>query len=326
MIAARWRLPSGATGLRGCGRDDLHQQAADAHPGKIGAGHFEAGEQAHQHPVKAILHRRARAAGRAQHRHATGVADQEQIAGIDRHAEMLDNTADVFKRRRNHVAPVGDRGGAEYDHEFGAEIEYLLDRGGQRGFFMRHPALGNDRGGGGRQPLGGDAQCLFHHLRRQPRQQGRNDADPLDPVGRDRHAAGLRRCHGRIAQAGFDPERHDLDGCDHLAGHHGLKCGQRREGDRLVDPVDVVDRVAIDHQHAGARRKQVGTSGEGALDVEPSPAMARAIPPAATSSETSPSSSRTTTISFTPALLSVSTSAAPMVVPFFSTSAPCRRV
>ena len=60
--------------------------------------------------------------------------------------------------------------------------------------------------------------------------------------------------------------------------------------------------------------------------LTPSPATACAMLAAATSSETSPSSSRTTTISLTPALSSASTSPGPIVVPFFSTSDPWRRV
>src|SRR5262249_7207684 len=31
---------------------------------------------------------------------------------------------------------------------------------------------------------------------------------------------------------------------------------------------DAIDRSAIDHQHAGTRRKQVGAAGEGALDID----------------------------------------------------------
>jgi hypothetical protein len=50
------------------------------------------------------------------------------------------------------------------------------------------------------------------------------------------------------------------------------------------------------------------------------------MPAAAMSSETSPCSSRTTTISATPALVSASTSSGPIVVPFFSTNAPWRSV
>ncbi|MGY3468467.1 hypothetical protein ACVW0I_005338 [Bradyrhizobium sp. LM6.11] len=47
---------------------------------------------------------------------------------------------------------------------------------------------------------------------------------------------------------------------------------------------------------------------------------------AAMSSETSPSSIRTTTTSLMPARSSASISAGPIVVPFFSTSGPWRRV
>ncbi len=48
----------------------------------------------------------------------------------------------------------------------------------------------------------------------------------------------------------------------------GLKADERRKGDGFVDAVDAVDRSAIDHQHAGLRREQVGAAGEGALDID----------------------------------------------------------
>ena len=50
------------------------------------------------------------------------------------------------------------------------------------------------------------------------------------------------------------------------------------------------------------------------------------MPAAATSSETSPSSSRTTTISLTPASVERLDFGGPIVVPFFSTSDPWRSV
>ena len=109
-------------------RHDLHQQAADAHAGDVLARHRQAGEQPHQHPVEAVFLRRARAARRAEHRLAAQPADQHQIAGIDRHAEMLDLAADRFDRGRDHVAPVGDGRGAEHDDQLGAGLEHLVDR------------------------------------------------------------------------------------------------------------------------------------------------------------------------------------------------------
>ena len=42
---------------------------------------------------------------------------QQQIAGIDRHAEMFDAPADRLDRGRDHVAAVGDRGRAEHNQQ-----------------------------------------------------------------------------------------------------------------------------------------------------------------------------------------------------------------
>ncbi|MGY4334208.1 hypothetical protein ACVWWG_008625 [Bradyrhizobium sp. LB7.2] len=108
---------------------DLHQKAADAHAHQLGTRHLDAGEEPHQHPIKTVLDRRTRAAGRPQHRHAAGTGDQQQVAGIDWHAEMLDLAADPGDGCRNHVAAVGDRRRAEHDHEFSAKGEQFLDRG-----------------------------------------------------------------------------------------------------------------------------------------------------------------------------------------------------
>ena len=47
-----------------------------------------------------------------------------------------------------------------------------------------------------------------------------------------------------------------------------MKADERRKSDGFVDAVDAVDRGAIDHQHAGLRRKQIGAAGEGALDID----------------------------------------------------------
>ena len=55
-------------------------------------------------------------------------AEQQQIARIDRHAEMLDPSADRLDRGRDDIAPVGDGGRAEHDDELGAFAQHLLDR------------------------------------------------------------------------------------------------------------------------------------------------------------------------------------------------------
>ena len=113
-------------------RHDFHQQPADAEAGDVLARHRKAGEQPHQNPVEAVFLGRARAAGRAEDGLPARLPDQHQIAGIDRHAEMLDASADRFDRRRDHVAAVGDGGGAEHHDQFGAFFQHLIDRLGDR--------------------------------------------------------------------------------------------------------------------------------------------------------------------------------------------------
>ena len=55
------------------------------------------------------------------------LSDQDEIAGIDRHAEMLDAPARRLDRGRDHVAPVGDGRRAEHDHKLGAVAQHLRD-------------------------------------------------------------------------------------------------------------------------------------------------------------------------------------------------------
>ena len=204
-------------------RHDLHQQAADAHAGDVLARHRQAGEKPHQHPVEAVFLRAAGAARRAQHRMPGRIADEQKIAGIDRHAEMLDAAADRFKRRRDHVAPVGDGGGAEHHDELGALLEHVADGGRQRFLLVRDAALGDDAGVGGCKPLGGDLERLVDHFGREAGQHGRDDADLAHAIGRNPHHRLLRRRQRPVARGRGDRERNDLHGRDHLARHHRLK-------------------------------------------------------------------------------------------------------
>ena len=116
---------------------------------------------------------------------------------------------------------------------------------------VRHAPLGDDRGAGGRQPLGGDLQRLVDHLGREPRQQR---SRPRRPCGCDRArrgpAAACAAASAASRAAAGDRERNDLHRRDHLAGDHRLVGRQRRQRDRLVDAVEPVDGVLVDHQHA----------------------------------------------------------------------------
>ena len=91
---------------------DLGQQAARAHAHDLGAADRQAGGQALQHHVEAVVLGRLGAARQAQHRLAVELGRQQQVAGIDRHAEMDDLAARLLDAGRHHVVAVDDRRGA----------------------------------------------------------------------------------------------------------------------------------------------------------------------------------------------------------------------
>ncbi len=198
---------------------------------------------------------------------AARVADHQKVAGIDRHAEMLDAPADGFERGGNDIAAVGNRGGAEHDGQLGAFLEHFVQRARERGTLMRHAPFGDDAGARGREPLGGDLQRLLDHLGREPRQQRRHHADLADAIGRNAHQRLLDAGQRRIARGLGDRERNDLHGRDHLAGDDGLVGLQRRERDRLVDAVERIGAVLVDDQHAGILREQIAAPRKGAIDM-----------------------------------------------------------
>ena len=123
-------------------------------------------------------------------------------------------------------------------------LEHLASARASAALLVRHAPLGDDRGAGGRKPLGGDLRASC----RSPSAKGRAAAStPRRPCGRGKARL---RTSGRLAPrasassraAAADRERNDLHGRDHLAGDHRLVGRQRREGDRFVDAVERVDR------------------------------------------------------------------------------------
>ena len=181
----------------------------------------------------------------------------------------------------------------------------------KRRTLVRHAPLGDDRGAGRREPLGGDLRASS----RSPSARARAATSrPRRPCGCDRarraSAAALHAGQRRIARRFGDRERDDLHGRDHLAGDHRLEGRQRRERDRLVDAIERVDRRPC---RRPARRRvcanRLARPVKARSTCTPSPATASAISAAATSSETSPGSSRATTISLMPAASSAATSA-----------------
>ncbi len=109
---------------------------------------------------------------------------------------------------------------------------------------------------------------LVDHLRRQPRQQRRHHADLLHLVGRNPQPAGFAACAVFMADRKMSPATangNDLHRRQHLAFDHRIVGRQRRDRDRLVDPVHRIDRRTIDDQHAGRVGEQVAAAGEGVV-------------------------------------------------------------
>ena len=254
-------------------RDDFHQQAADAEPGDVLARHRQTGQKPHQHPIETVFLRAARATRRAEHRTAAGMRRSS--------SDCRDRPAcrNARRCRRSLPAPPGMTSRrsamAEAPNTIASSAPALSTSSSalrQRCAFVRHTPLGDDRGAGGRQPLGGDLQCLVDHFGGEPRQQRRHHADLADAIRRDaqqrrrprrrarRRARLWRRANGMIfTVAIISPAT------------TGRNAGSVAKRDRLVDAIEPVDGVLVDDQHAGGFGEQIGAAGEGAIDMHALP-------------------------------------------------------
>ena len=172
-------------------------------------------------------------------------------------------------RRRDDVAPVGDGGSAEHDHQLGTGFEHLIDRRGQRRRCVWHAPLGDDGRAGRRNAGGGDLEGLVDDFWRKSRQQGRHNADLAHLIRR--HADDRLSLPGLadrlVTGGGGYGKRYDLHGGDHLAFHHRLERRQRGNRHRLVDAVEAVDRVLVEHQHTGGLGEQIAAPRKGAVSA-----------------------------------------------------------
>ena len=86
------------------------------------------GHDALKHPVEAVHLGRARAGRNADRRYTVEPAQHEQIAGIDRHAEMDDFTARCDKPLRDDIAAIDDRRRTENEDRIETARVELGDR------------------------------------------------------------------------------------------------------------------------------------------------------------------------------------------------------
>ena len=303
--AMRCAFSGSRLGARLRPRHDFHQQAADAHAGDVLARHRQAGEQPHQHPVEAVFLRRARAARRAEHRLARAPAP----ISIRLPGSTGMPKCSISPPTASTAAGMTSRRSAM------AEAPNTIDQLGARlaaprrspcasaRLLVRHAALGDDRGAGRRQPLLGDLQRLLDHLGRKARQQRRDDADLADLVGRDAdERLALRRRQRRLSRAASATANGMIFTVAIISpATTGLKAGSVANVIASSMRLSRSIGVLVDHQHAGALGEQIARPVKARSTCTPSPATAAAISAAASSSETSPGSSRATTISLMPA-------------------------
>ena len=102
-------------GVCGCGKArqrtarDLHQEATHAPACHLGPIEWMAGEDPVQHPVEAVFLGRTGAAGRPDDRHAIDMAEHEQIARINRQADLGDLATCQSDGQGYDILLIGDR-------------------------------------------------------------------------------------------------------------------------------------------------------------------------------------------------------------------------
>ena len=248
---------------------DFVEQPSGAHAAQVTRGDGNIGHQALQHPVEAVELGRARAPRQSDDRLAGDLAQQDQVAGIDRHAELQDLAAAALDRRRDDVAPVDDGRAAHHQHDTGAVGERALDDLAQRGRIVRRAQVDGIAAAHRRQPAVGDGDGLVEQRRLHRGKLGLDQRDLARPervegknglLARDRHAG--------IERSALDRERNDLDGRRHLVRLHRGIVRQGRKGDRLVHLVDGIDLHGIDAQDAALAGIEVDASGERRLDAQ----------------------------------------------------------
>ena len=166
--------------------DDLHQQPADAHAGDVLARRPECRRAGASAPNRS---RYPSGCARSPARRARDGRDARPSSsrlpgstGMPK-CSIAPPTVSIalgITSRRSAMAEA-----PKTIDQLGACLQHRLERLRQRGFLMRHAALGDDFRAGGRQPLPRHLDGLVDDLLRQSRQHGRDHADLAQLIGRD---------------------------------------------------------------------------------------------------------------------------------------------
>ena len=217
--------------------DDFLQQPASAHAHDVGAPDRQVGDEPAQHPIQAIDFGRAGAARQPQDGAVAEAAQQQQIAGVDRHAEMDDLPARRRDRRRNYIAPIGD-GGSTGDQQ---QIHIVQPSDGRLeiGRLMRATPFDRRPAMQPRQPLIGDLECLVEHALLDARQAGLDQANPAGLQGRQTQDRPALAGDGQasVQHEARNGKGNDLDRRRHVAGGQQVEGSKRGQGDRFIHHV-----------------------------------------------------------------------------------------
>ncbi len=191
--------------------------------------------------------------------------EQQQVAGVDGHAEVVDGAAGGGDGRRHHVAAVDNRRCADDEHHLRCRREHLAEHAGERSLavlaaFFRAQAAAEAL----EAPADDPCRLVQHRVpaARKPRLHQGHLQGPKRRHPQRRLLARQDRLGLREARA-VHRERDDLDGCQQLAPRDPGKGRQACHGHGLVDAVHGVQPCGIDDHQPVSPGEQVAAAGEG---------------------------------------------------------------
>ena len=200
--------------------------------------------------------------------------EEQQVAGVHRHAEVVDGPARLHHGGRHHVPPVDDGRRAGDEDDVAAAPVKLAHRVRHLGAAVSAADLGGKRPVEPGKPCGDGTCGRIEHALAHPRQPG---LDQADRARLERRETQHRPALFRDLDAALDHGARRGEG-DHLDRRHHLACldqGVGRDGAEshgLVEKIEPVHPRIVDHGEAVRFGKDVAAAGEGIAEGEPRPA------------------------------------------------------
>ena len=149
---------------------DFSQQPTRAHADDFGAPHLQTCGQPFQDHVEAIVLGGFGTSRQAEDRPAVELGGQQQVAGIHRHAEVMNLAARLGDAQRHHVVAVDDGRGAGDQEEIAPVRLQFLQRGRDGFGVVGNAAFASQGAAKRRKPLGRRADRLVQNLVARARQ------------------------------------------------------------------------------------------------------------------------------------------------------------